>query len=150
MGAERFVNGIAGLLRAVRERGLANVRIYSGDGRDILDALPTRALDRVFILFPDPWPKTRHRRRRIISREVLDQLAGRMRDGAELRLATDDGDYLCWMLEQLLAHPDFVWLAARADDWRRRPSDWPVTRYEVKMTAAGRRASYLRFARRGR
>ncbi len=150
IGAEPFVNGVARLLAHIEDEGLGNIRIVADDVRPVLARLPAACLGRVFVLFPDPWPKARHHRRRIICREMLDQLAGLMRDGAELRLATDDEDYLCWMLEHLLAHPAFCWLAARADDWRQRPLDWPATRYEVKMSAAGRRASYLRFARSAR
>lgn len=150
IGAEPFVNGVARLLARIEDEGLGNIRIVADDVRPVLARLPAACLGRVFVLFPDPWPKPRHHRRRIVCREVLDQLAGLMRDGAELRLATDDEDYLCWILEHLLAHPAFVWLAAGADDWRQRPLDWPATRYEVKTAAAGRRASYLRFARRQR
>ncbi|MFQ6017510.1 MAG: tRNA (guanosine(46)-N7)-methyltransferase TrmB [Kiloniellaceae bacterium] len=150
IGAEYFVNGIAGLLRRVSERGIENLRIYQGDGRDLLDALPEGSLDRVFILFPDPWPKTRHHKRRIIRRETLDRLAAVMKDGVELRLATDDMGYLRWMLERLVRHPGFEWLARGPRDWRERPADWPPTRYECKALHQGRRAGYLRFRRRPR
>ena len=102
----------------------------------------------VFILFPDPWPKARHRHRRIVARPLLDRLARTMREGAELRLATDHVDYLDWMLERLTAHPAFVWTASCADDWRLRPPDWPETRYESKARSAGVKSTYLRFLRR--
>ena len=150
LGAECFVNGVAGLLREVRERGLANVRIHHGDGRDLLDALPQGSLDRVFILFPDPWPKARHHKRRLIRDDTLDRLAEVMKDGVELRLATDDMDYLSWMLERLIRHPAFEWLARGPRDWRERPADWPPTRYEIKALDQGRRPIYLRFRRRRR
>jgi tRNA (guanine-N7-)-methyltransferase len=150
LGAEHFVNGIAGLLREVHGHGLGNVRIYQGDGRDLLDALPERSLDRVFVLFPDPWPKARHHKRRIIQDETLDRLARVMRDGVELRLATDDMDYLRWMLERLVRHRAFEWLARGPRDWRERRPDWPPTRYELKALHQGRRPVYLRFRRRPR
>lgn len=150
LGAEYFVNGIASLLRHLSEAGLDNVRIYEGDARALLACLPAESLGRAFILFPDPWPKARHHKRRIVRRETLDALARALRDGVELRLATDDMDYARWMLERLLGHPDFEWLAERAADWRRRPADWPETRYEAKAVAAGRRPLYLRFRRRPR
>lgn len=150
LGAEYFVNGIASLLRHLQDGGLRNVRIYQGDGRALLAALPPACLARAFILFPDPWPKARHQKRRIVRRETLDALARALADGVELRLATDDMDYARWMLERLLRHPDFEWLAERADDWRRRPDDWPESRYEAKALAAGRRPLYLRFRRRPR
>ncbi len=150
LGVEIFVNGIAGLLARIDADGLKNVRIYRGDGRDLLEALPEAALARVAVLFPDPWPKTRHRRRRILQPETLDHLARVLRDGGELRLATDDPDYLTWMLEKTTAHPAFGWLARRAADWQERPSDWPPSRYEQKALARGARPTYLRFRRRDR
>ena len=147
LGAEYFLNGVAALLHQIEERGLDNVRILKGDGRALLDALPAACLARVFILFPDPWPKTRHHKRRIVQRETLTRLAHLMRDGAELRLATDDQDYLVWMLRHLQAHPDFTWTAARADDWRHRPADWPDTRYEDKNRSGGPGSTFLRYQR---
>jgi len=150
LGAEYFVNGIASLLRHLRDAGLDNARIYEGDARALLARLPAESLGRAFILFPDPWPKARHHKRRIVRRDTLDALARALRDGVELRLATDDMDHARWMLERLLRHPDFEWLAERAADWRRRPADWPETRYEAKAVAAGRQPLYLRFRRRPR
>jgi tRNA (guanine-N7-)-methyltransferase len=150
IGAEYFLQGVARLLRQIAQGGLDNVRIYHGDGRDLLDALPERSLDRVFVLFPDPWPKTRHQKRRLVQDETLDRLAAVMKDGVELRLATDDMAYLSWMLERLVAHPDFEWLGRGPTDWRRRPSDWPPTRYESKALEQGRRPVFLRFRRRAR
>ena len=129
LGAEVFVNGIASLLAHIdREAALA----------------------RVAVLFPDPWPKTRHQRRRILQPETLDQLARVLRDGGELRLATDDPGYLTWMLEKTTTHRAFCWLARRAVDWRERPADWPSSRYEQKALARGARPAYLRFRRRER
>lgn len=150
IGCEVFENGIVALLAQVRERGLDNLRVLVDDARMIMPALPEASVGRVFILFPDPWPKQRHWKRRIVSRPMLDALARAMADGAELRLATDDSDYLRWMLERLTAHPAFTWLARRPADWRMRPDDWPPTRYEQKAVAAGRRPAFLRFARRPR
>jgi len=148
IGAEVFLQGVARLVRKVDEHGLNNLRIFRGDARELLAALPAGTLDRVFILFPDPWPKTRHHKRRIIQRETLDRLAVLMPAGAELRLATDDPGYRAWMLERLNAHPAFEWLARGPADWRRRPDDWPPTRYEAKALAQGRAPVYLRFRRR--
>jgi tRNA G46 methylase TrmB len=109
-----------------------NIRIHNGDARDIIDALPDGSLARVFILFPDPWPKTRHHKRRFIQTTMLDALARLMRPGAELRFASDDADYVTWTLERMMAHPAFEWRATRASDWTCRPDDWPQTRYEAK------------------
>jgi tRNA (guanine-N7-)-methyltransferase len=150
IGSEVFENGIVRLLGEIERRGLDNVRIFADDARLLLAALPPASLGRVFILFPDPWPKARHHKRRLVSRETLDRLADLLEDGGELRLATDDAGYLSWMLERAIIHPAFEWLARSAVDWRRRPPDWPATRYEQKALAAGRRPAFLRFRRRAR
>jgi tRNA (guanine-N7-)-methyltransferase len=150
VGCEVFENGIARLLGEIENRGLANIRLFVDDARLLLTALAPNLLGRVFILFPDPWPKARHHKRRIVSGETLDALAAAMTDGAELRLATDDPLYLRAMLDCVCAHPDFLWLARRPGDWRQRPADWPPTRYEEKALAAGRRPVFLRFVRRAR
>lgn len=147
IGAEHFVNGVASLLRYISDRDLRNVRIWQGDGRDLLDGLPDQSLDRVFVLFPDPWRKGRHHNRRLIQGETLERLSVCMKDGGELRIATDHPEYLRWILERTTAHPAFRWLASRPADWRRRPSDWPPTRYEEKAILEGCRPAYLRFRR---
>jgi tRNA (guanine-N7-)-methyltransferase len=150
IGAEVFVNGIAGLLRQARERGLDNIRVLTEDARPLLARLPEGSLGRVFLLFPDPWPKRRHHKRRFVQPETLDALARAMAPGAEFRVATDDAGYLRWILRHLLADPRFEWTAQRAADWRERPEDWPPTRYEGKAIAQGRRPTYLTFVRRAR
>lgn len=150
IGAEVFENGVVKLLGEIARRKLGNVRLFVEDARLLLAALPEKSLARAFILFPDPWPKLRHHKRRMVSAETLDRLAFVMQDGAELRLATDDVDYLRWMLERATAHADFEWLAQGPEDWRQRPQDWPATRYEQKAIAAGRAPAFLRFRRRAR
>jgi tRNA (guanine-N7-)-methyltransferase len=147
IGCEVFENGIAKLLGEIERRRLANIRLFVDDARLLIAALPASSIERVFILFPDPWPKQRHHKRRIVSAETLDELARIMTDGAELRLATDDLDYFSWMLECVTGHPAFDWLARRPGDWRERPADWPPTRYEQKARAAGRIPSFLRARR---
>jgi len=129
---------------------LDNIRIFANDARLIIAALQPSSIDRVFILFPDPWPKRRHEKRRFVSRETLDTLAAIMTDGAELRLATDDGNYLSWMLERLTKHPFFEWIVRGPCDWRNRPKHWPPTRYEEKARAAGRAPAFLLLRRRFR
>jgi tRNA (guanine-N7-)-methyltransferase len=150
IGCEVFENGIARLLGEIARCGLANIRVFADDARLLLEALAPASIARVFILFPDPWPKTRHHKRRLVASATLDRLAAVMIDRAELRLATDDGDYLRWMLEHATAHPDFQWLARRPGDWRERPPDWPATRYEEKARAAARTPAFLRLIRRPR
>ena len=107
--------------------------------------LPAGCLDRVFILFPDPWPKKRHRKRRLVSRSLFDLLARVMAPGAELRIATDVGDYAHWILLVARGHPAFVWQAASPRDWRERPGDWPQTRYEAKALVQGHRCYFFRY-----
>ncbi len=150
IGAEPFVNGVARLLAHVAERRLDNVRVVADDVRPVLCALPEASIARLFVLFPDPWPKTRHHRRRIVQRHTLDLYARLIGDGGEMRLATDDAEYLRWMLRLTLDHPAFAWLARRPRDWRTRPDDWPPTRYEQKALGQGRVCTYLRFRRRAR
>lgn len=147
LGVEPFRNGVARLLGVVEVRRLRNVRVLVDDARLLLDALPEACLDRAFVLFPDPWPKARHRKRRIVNPETVARLAALIRPGGELRLATDDPDYARWMLATLLAEPRFAWTAERAADWREPPADWAPTRYEAKARAAGRRPVFLGFVR---
>jgi tRNA (guanine-N7-)-methyltransferase len=132
IGAEPYEMGVAKLLTKLDERPLANVRIFEGDGREVIAGLPDASLSRFFLLFPDPWPKTRHHKRRFLQTAMLDELARVLKPGAELRFATDDKSYLPYALERLLAHSGFEWLANGPKDWLSRPADWPPTRYETK------------------
>ena len=132
LGAEPFVNGVGSCLRHLDEQKVENVRLLHGDGRALLAALPDASITRVFILFPDPWPKARHHKRRLIQTEVIDDLARVMKRGGRLRFATDWADYVDWTLEKFQAAKDFRWLAERADDWRVPPADHITTRYEEK------------------
>jgi tRNA (guanine-N7-)-methyltransferase len=150
IGCEPFVNGLVSLLAKVREGRLRNVRVVDDDARVLLGALPEASIGRAFILFPDPWPKKRHHKRRIVQAATLERLAAILKDGAELRLSSDDPGYVRWMLRHGLDHPDFEWLAETASDWRQRPADWPGTRYEAKAARAARDCFFLRFRRRPR
>jgi len=147
IAAEVFVNGVASLLRHIEERKIANIRVHAEDARPLLAALPDACLDCVFLLHPDPWPKSRHAERRFVSQANLDTFARVMTDGAELRIATDHPIYKLWALEQMAMRRDFEWLARRADDWRARREDWPETRYEAKAKDEGRTSLYLRYRR---
>jgi tRNA (guanine-N7-)-methyltransferase len=146
IGAEPYEMGVAKLLAKLEESKLNTVRLFEGDGRDIIETLPDRSLGRFFLLFPDPWPKTRHHKRRFLQMEMLDGLARVMKPGAELRFATDDKSYLPYSLERLMAHPAFDWLAEGPAGWKLRPSDWPPTRYETKEIKGP--PTFLRFVRR--
>jgi tRNA (guanine-N7-)-methyltransferase len=145
IGCEPYVNGTAGLLAHIDKIKLSNIRIYNDDARDLVATLPDNSLERVFVLYPDPWPKKRHNKRRIISSEFLDSLARVMKPEAELRLATDSADYATWMLERLLANHNFKWLAKSSEDWLNPPPEWISTRYEQKALAG--RPTYLNFKR---
>ncbi len=145
IGCEPYVNGVAKLLSLLGAR--ANVRVVIDDARLLLKALPERSLDRVFVLFPDPWPKARHQKRRIVNSETVADMAKLLKPGGELRLATDDMSYGRAMLATVLASGSFGWLAETASDWRGRPDDWPATRYEQKALLAGRHPVFFRFQR---
>lgn len=132
IAAEPFLNGVASGVRHVAEQNLSNVRIKDGDARELVGHLPDACLDRVFILFPDPWPKTRHHKRRIVQPEMLVDLARVLKPGGKLRFATDVAGYADWALERILANGQFLWQAERADDWRNPPDDHITTRYEEK------------------
>ena len=145
IGCEPFVNGVSSLLKRIDEGGLDNIRIHPDDARPLIESLPEASIARCFLLFPDPWPKARHHRRRFVRLETLDSLARILTDGAEFRIASDDSGLVDWMLYQLRRHPAFRWSATRAQDWRTRPEDWPPTRYEAK--ALHGRPVYLTFRR---
>jgi len=146
IGCEPYLNGVAKCLAHIERAGVTNVRLFTDDARLLMAALPARSLSRAFVLFHDPWTKTRHHKRRFVRRENLDRLAELMLPGAELRLATDDPSYLPWMVEHAGTHPAFEWLAEGPADWRGRPADWPATRYEQKMLAG--KPVFLRLRRR--
>ncbi|WP_295556186.1 tRNA (guanosine(46)-N7)-methyltransferase TrmB [uncultured Hyphomicrobium sp.] len=147
IGCEPFEEGLVKALSAIDEGGLANVRLLGDDVRPLLRWLPAASVSRVFILFPDPWPKKRHQKRRLFSPDLLRLLARVMRSGAELRLATDIGDYARTALLAVAAAPEFRWTADGPSDWRVRPADWPGTRYEAKAGREGRRCYFFRFVR---
>ncbi|HVY99601.1 MAG TPA: tRNA (guanine(46)-N(7))-methyltransferase TrmB [Dongiaceae bacterium] len=148
IGCEVFEAGIASMLGHIAEAGLRNVRLHPEDARELLAVLAPRSLDRVFLLFPDPWPKRRHEQRRFIGGANLDRLAGLMRPGAELRVASDDTTYQEWVLRHVPVHPAFRWQARSPSDWLERPADAIETRYEKKARAAGRTPMFFRFTRK--
>lgn len=146
IGAEPFLNGVASCLRHVEEAALENVRLWHGDARELMTRLPDASLEVVYILFPDPWPKTRHWKRRLIQPEFLDELARLTKPGAEVRFATDWANYAAWALEHFSRDAHFTWIAERVEDWR---APWPghvATRYEQKRLGDCAPV-WLRFAR---
>ena len=147
IGAEPFEDGVVKVLSAIEAEGLANIRLFADDVRPLIRALPDASVDRAFVLFPDPWPKRKHQKRRLVARPLLDLLARVLKPGAELRVATDIGDYARTMLIALMPHPAFHWTAESPADWRVRPPDWPPTRYEQKALREGRRGYFFTFRR---
>lgn len=148
IGIEPFVNGMAKALAAIDAKGLTNIRLHHGDATDILAWLPSASLARIDLLYPDPWPKRRHWKRRFVQDQSVAALARVLRTGGEFRFASDIDDYSAWTLVRLLRSPDFDWTAERADDWRKPWPDFGGTRYEAKAKREGRTPCYLAFRRR--
>jgi len=147
IGSDAFINGVAKALAAVDEHKLANVRLHFGDASELLDWLPQEGLARIDLLYPDPWPKRRHWKRRFVQDESLGRLARILKHGGNLRFATDIGDYAAHVLARVLRSPDFAWTAEHADDWRKAWPDFAGTRYEAKAKREGRVPNYFVFRR---
>lgn len=147
IGAEPFVNGVVKLLRAIDDAALSNVRIWDEDATALLAALPDASIARVYLLYPDPWPKRRQRKRRFVSDESLAEIARILKPGGIFRFASDIDDYAGWTLVRARRCSGLEWTARAAADWTQPWSGWPGTRYEAKAVAAGRRPTYLEFAR---
>ncbi|MEC9432004.1 MAG: tRNA (guanosine(46)-N7)-methyltransferase TrmB [Pseudomonadota bacterium] len=147
LGCEPFVNGVAMCVADLDRRGIDNVRVHPGDARDLMEVMPEGSADRAFLLYPDPWPKTRHHKRRFMNPEGLDLFARVLKPGAELRVATDIEDYVRHSLAVAAAHPAFEWTAERPADWREPWEGWHRTRYEAKAVREGRTPHYLIFRR---
>jgi tRNA (guanine-N7-)-methyltransferase len=144
IGCEPYINGVAMLLGKIRRAGVDNLKVFPGDARDLFDVLPDASISKAFLLYPDPWPKARHHRRRFVTPEHLEPLARVLKPGAIFRVATDIPDYVRQTLEQVPRH-GFNWLAERPDDWRAPWEDWISTRYEQKALREGRVPHYLTF-----
>jgi tRNA (guanine-N7-)-methyltransferase len=147
IGCEAFENGMATALASIEANNLQNVRLHYGDAIELVDWLPEQSIARADILYPDPWPKRRHWKRRIISDSMLERLARVLRSGALLRFATDIPGYTSWTLQHFLRSPNFEWTAGRADDWRKPWQGFESTRYEAKALREGRTPCYLIFRR---
>jgi tRNA (guanine-N7-)-methyltransferase len=148
IGIEPFVNGMAKALAAIEERNLQNIRLHHGDAIDLLPWLPPASLVRFDLLYPDPWPKRRHWKRRFVQDDTVRAIARLLKPGGEFRFASDIPHYVEWTLARLLRSPDFSWTAECADDWRKPWPHWPGTRYEAKAKREGRVPCYLIFGRR--
>ena len=147
IGSDGFINAIAKALAAIEDNALGNIRLHFGDASELIDWLPAGALSRIDLLYPDPWPKRRHWKRRFVQDDSLKRLARILKTGGELRFATDIADYAAWTLIRMMRSPDFVWTAERADDWRQPWPEFSGTRYEAKAKREGRAPAYFIFRR---
>ncbi len=148
IGCEPYINGIVKVLSSIEEGNIGNIRIYDDDAVHVISRLSPKSVDRVFLLFPDPWPKKRHAKRRFVTRENADHLANMMKDGGELRIASDIGAYVRSTLLTFADHKAFAWVDDGPHSWNIRTPDWPPTRYEQKALRADRKPVYLRFLKR--
>lgn len=146
IGCEPYINGVAMLLGKIRDANVENLKVHPGDARDLMDVLPDACLSKAFLLYPDPWPKKRHHRRRFVTPEHLEPLARVLKKGAEFRVATDIPDYVRQTLEEV-PKAGFEWLGETPEDWRDPWSDWTRTRYEAKAIREDRTPHYLTFLR---
>ncbi|MFK3889315.1 tRNA (guanine(46)-N(7))-methyltransferase TrmB [Sphingomonas sp. NPDC079357] len=147
IGCEPFLNGVVGALGHVRDGGLENVRVHMGDALEVIERLPDASLERVYLLHPDPWPKARHAKRRMMNHGPLDLIAAKLKPGAEFRLGTDDPTYCRWSMMVMNQRRDFGWQARGPRDFLERPEDWPETRYERKARRQGHEVWYFRYTR---
>lgn len=147
IGCEPFRDGVIKVLGAIEVQSIENIRLHADDARDVLRWLPTASITRAFVLFPDPWPKRKQQKRRLVNVHLLTALARVLKPGGQLRLGTDIADYARTMLMAAHQVPSLHWTARIADDWRIRPEDWPQTRYEAKAVREGRNSCYLLFER---
>lgn len=149
IGCEPFLNGVAAALGHIEELKLANVRLYMGDALEVLRRVPDGALSFLYLLHPDPWPKARHAKRRMINDGPLEIFAFKLKPGGEFRFSTDDPVYLRHALMVMRRHADqFEWLAEGPRDWQQRPAGWCETRYEAKARRQGHEVWYFRYRRK--
>ncbi len=147
IGCEPFLNGVVGALLHIDENELTNVRLHMGDALDVLSRLPDASLDRAYLLHPDPWPKARHAKRRMMNPGPLDRIAAKLKPGGEFRFGTDHPIYVRWAMMQMGKRTDFEWQIDDCRDFQVRPDDWPETRYERKARRIGHEVWYFRYIR---
>lgn len=147
IGCEAFINGVAAASKEIVEKGVENIKLWPDDALPLLAKIKPASLERIFLLFPDPWPKVRHYKRRFIQDFTVDLFASLLKPGGKLSLATDDGPLAEWMLLHVVGNSQFHWDNARNGDWRTPPDDWVETRYQQKAALQGRLAHYLSFTK---
>ena len=148
IGAEPFVNGVAKLLVAIEENNITNLTIHDGDVRVLLPKIPDNSLSRLFLLYPDPWHKTRHRKRRMVNEDTISHFHRMLKPGGVFRFASDIEEYVKWTVAAVKKHGGFEFAGDTPNDWRQPPDDWHRTRYEAKALREGRTPSYISFIAR--
>lgn len=149
IGCEPFMNGVGSCLATIADEALANIWLHADDARDVLNQLPAASLDQIYLLFPDPWPKTKHHKRRIMQQEFLGDCARLLKPGGSFRFASDHADYVSWVLMHMQGNAYFSWANSTDQAWLKPYADWPGTRYEQKAQAKGSALTYLEFAKQG-
>lgn len=147
IGVEPFVNSMAKLVGSIEEKGAANIRLYDDDATQVLDWLPPAQINQIDLLYPDPWPKRKHWKRRFVSSVNLDRIARVLKPGGHFCFASDIDTYVNWTLQHCRDHAAFEWTAENASDWLIPYAGWPSTRYEAKARREGRKSAYLTFRR---
>lgn len=148
IGCEPYMNGIVKLLQSIEEDVPKNLRIYNDDVRDLIAHFKAESLAKIYLLFPDPWPKKRHNKRRLVSDEMLGEFSRLLKPGAEVLVATDHQDYARWIIRHFANHNDFAWQAKSKSDWQTPPEHWVETRYQQKAKKQGREAVFFLFQKK--
>jgi tRNA (guanine-N7-)-methyltransferase len=147
IGCEPFVNGVAKLCKDIKNSGVTNIRIHNGDARLLIESFPDACLDKIYLLHPDPWPKARHNKRRIVNEQTLDMFARILKANGQMQVATDWQDYAKWILRHFLDCPHFAWTAQSKTDWENEPEGHIQTKYQKKSLKEGRKAVFMLFAK---
>ena len=137
IGCEPYINGVANLLELLSKEQLQRVKIFIGDARKIIASLNKNSISKVFILFPDPWPKNRHHKRRIINKNLIKNISSILVKNGELRIASDHNSYVSWILHQFLNNSDLIWTAKSKEDFLKKAENWPKTKYEERSIKLG-------------
>ena len=147
IGCEPFINGVVGALLHVDEQKITNIRLHMGDALQVLARLPDASLTRVYLLHPDPWPKMRHAKRRMMNPGPLAMIAAKLKRGGQFRFGTDHPIHVQWAMMQMNQRPEFAWQVRDCRDFQKRSADWPETRYERKARRLGHEVWYFEYTR---
>jgi tRNA (guanine-N7-)-methyltransferase len=145
IGCEPYINGVANLLEMLNKEQLQRVKIFTGDARKVIASLKNNTISKVFILFPDPWPKKRHHKRRIIDKDLIKTLSIILKESGELRIASDHSNYVSWILHQFLNNKYLIWTAKSKEDFLKKPEKWPKTKFEERAKRLGSICYFFQF-----